>query len=302
MDYLPFFFNTFMLLFWVRLWSAPEREFYFNPFLSGTVRLTDSILAFLRPVLNLPEQAAAASILLFTVAFKTLMFARLHVNWTLSYGLDFRFTPLANEQHWGPLLLFSVFHFALFLLKFWSVCWFTKLITPPLRRTRAVEALDFFARPFSRLPLFVQPVVLVALNFALAFAVVRTGELSVINPISQETKALAVSPFLAASLFEQLIKTGWLAALAVADGLELQIRALFVFIVGNLGAALFQAQAFLLICSEGVELLLGRFARSRTSVSTGLDFTPLIFFFVVDMIYRGIGIGLSNLINTPLFN
>lgn len=303
MDYLPFIFNTLMLLFWVRLWSTPEREFYFNPFLSGTVRLTDSVLTFLRPVFSLPEQAAALLVLLFAVAFKTLMLARLHVAWVITCGLDFRFSPaVASAGQWGPLFLFSTYHFCFFLLKFWSVYLLVKLITPPLRTTRALEALDFFARPFSRLPFLAQPLVLALLSFALTFAVVRTGELSVINPLTQEIKNAAVSPFLTASPVEQLIKTGWLAALALADGLELLIRALFVFILGNLGAALFQAQAPLIICSEGVELLLGRFARSRTSVNTGLDFTPLIFFFVVDMFYRGICIGLSNLIHSPLFN
>ena len=302
MDYLPFVFNILLLLFWVRLWSAPDKEFYFNPFLSGTVRLTDSVLVFLRPVLNVPEHAAAALIILFTVAFKTLLMARLNVAWTLSFGLAFRYTPITAENQWGPMLLFSAYHFASFLLKFWCVYLIVKLITPPHRVNRATEALDFFARPFSRLPFLAQPVVLIVLHVALAFAVSRTGLLNITNPLTQETKTVAVSPFLTGSLLAQLLKTGWLAALAMADGLALLIRALFVLIIGNLGAAVLQAQTALILCSEGVELLLGRFARTRATTGMGFDFTPLIFFFVVDMVYRGICLGLENLINSPFFN
>ncbi len=301
MEYLPFAFNILLLLFWIRLWAAPEKEFYFNPFLSGTVRLTDTVLAFLRPVLNLPEQVAAILLILFTVAFKTILMARLNVVWTLTFGLDFRYTPAAAANQWEPLLLFSAFHFAAFLLKFWCVYLLVKLITPPRRVTRATEALDFFARPFSRLPFLAQPVVLAALHVALAFAVSRTGVLSIVNPLSQETKTVAASPFLSDPLFAQLLKTGWLAALSMADGLALLIRSLFVLIIGNLGAALLQAQNAVIICNEGVELLLGRFARNRIATGVGFDFTPLIFFFVVDMVYRGICLGISNLINSPLF-
>ena len=301
MDYLPFAFNILLLLFWIRLWAAPDKEFYFNPFLSGTVRLTDSVLAFLRPVLNFPEQGAALLLILFTVAFKTLLMARLNVVWALTFGTDFRFTPSAAENQWGPLLLFSVLHFASFLFKFWSVYLLVKLITPPQRVNRATEALDFFARPFSRLPFLAQPVALIALHMALALAVSRTGQLSTVNPLSQETKIIADSPFLSGPILFQLLKTGWLAALSMADGLALLIRALFVLIIGNLGAAVFQAQGPLIICNEGVELLLGRFACNRTAASAGIDFTPLIFFFVVDMIYRGICLGLANLISLPMF-
>ena len=301
MDYLPFAFNILLLLFWIRLWSAPDKEFYFNPFLSGTVRLTDSVLAFLRPVLNLPEQAAALLLILFTVAFKTLLMARLNVAWTLSFGTDFSYAPSVTDSPWRPLLLFSAFHFTSFLLKFWSVYLLVKIITPPQRINRATEALDFFARPFSRLPLLAQPVVLVALHVALAFAVSRTGILSTVNPLSQETKTVDTSPFLSGPLFAQLLKTGWLAALSMADGLALLIRSLFILIIGNLGAALIQAQSAVIICSEGVELLMGRFARSRAMATVGIDFTPLIFFFVVDMVYRGVCLGIANLINSPLF-
>ena len=302
MDYLSYAFNLIMLLFWIRLWSAPESEFYFNPFLSGTVKLTDSVLAFLRPALNLPEKAAALLILLFLGVFKALFIARLSGSWTLSFGTAFLFAPpTAGDALW-PHFLYSALNVATFLIRLWSVYLFVILIAPQQHASRASEAFAFFARPFSRLPLLAQPAVLLVLHLVLAFTVSRTGVLSTVAQIGQEAKADAVSPFLTGPLFVQLLKTGWLAALSFADGLALLTRALFILIIGNFGASLLQARGAMIICHEGVELLLGRFARNRAVTGMGFDFTPLIFFFVVDMMYNSIRLGLFNLIHSSMFN
>lgn len=301
MDYLIISFNLLLLLFWVRLWSAPEKEFYFNPFLSGTVKITDSVLAFLRPVLYLPEQAAAAVILLFGILFKTILFLRLQATWTIKFGTFFHFSPQAVGDQISPLLLFSLLHFISFLFKLWTVYLFVRLITPAFRTTRASEAFAFFARPFSRLPLLAQPAVLFALHVALAMIVSRIGVLSTISQITEGAKPVPDSPFLAGPAFAQVLKTGWLAALSFADGLALLTRTLFILILGNLAAAVLQMRGTVIICSEGVELLLGRFARKPVG-GMGFDFTPLIFFFVVDMVYNSICLGLFNLINLPMFN
>ena len=94
---------------------------------------------------------------------------------------------------------------------------------------------------------------------------------------------------------------GWLAVLSFSDGLMFLTRGLFVLIITSFGAALLQARGAVIICSEGVELLLGRFAR-RGGAGMGLDFTPLIFFFVVDLLYSSIGRVLIQLMHVPLLN
>ena len=243
---------------------------------------------------------ATVVVLLFAVLFKTLLMARMNVTWTIPFGMDYLFSPPAEGPQWRALLLFSAYHFFSFLLKLWCVYLLTELIAQPGHGTRASEAFGFFARPFSRLPLVAQLAVLALLHLAFAAAVVRTGTLSLVNPLTQESRLAEASPFTTGPLMLQLLRTGWLAALSMADGLTLLIRALFVLIVGNLGAALLNLQGLTLVCHEAVELLLGRFARGKALTGVGFDFTPLIFFFVVDMIYRGICLGLTNLIQTPL--
>lgn len=301
MAYLIYAFNLLILLFWIRLWSAPAQDFYFNPFLSGTVKFTDSVLAFLRPVLAMPEQAAAFVVIVFLALFKTILFARLNVVWDIRIGNSFLFSPEASPGQITPTLLFSLLHVAVFLVRLWTVYLLVRAITPSFRHTRATEALAFFSRPFSWLPAIVQPVVLLALHGLLVFTLSRTGTLSMIGLPTESPKAITTSPFLTGPLVFQLLKTGWLAALSFADGLMLLTRSLFVLILCNLGAAVFQSQTLLILCNEGVELLLGRFAR-RGVGGMGFDFTPLIFFFVVDLIYNSVCRGLFGLIHSPFFN
>jgi hypothetical protein len=313
MDYLLYGFHILMLFFWIRLWSAPSKEFYFNPFLSGTVRLTDSALAFLRPVLFLPEQAAALAVLLFVLLFKTLLLWRLGGDWSIRLGTWFEFTPRAADGRFSPVLLFSALQAAVFFVRLWTVYLLVRLITPSTRTTRATEALAFFARPFSRLPFLAQPLVLFALHAVIALTLARTAALDVPAQLQQALGQAAPglnphdvaqhvrSPFLTGPLYAQLLKTGWLAALSFADGLMLLTRGLIVLIICNLGATLFQSRGATIVCGEGVELLLGRFAR-RGSAGMGFDFTPLIFFFVVDLMYNSICRGLYQLIHSPFLN
>lgn len=300
---LQIIFNLLMLLFWVRLWSAPANEFYFNPFLSGTVRLTDSALSFLRPVLRLPEHAAALLVLLFIGTFKTLFVGRLGGSWGLTIGSAFQFAPPVAGDLWWPHFLYSLLDTALFFARFWTVYFLVQMISAQQRPTRATEAFAYFARPFSKLPFLAQPIMLLALHGALAFLLTRTGVLTEVlaGPATAEVEQTAASPFLAGPLFMQLLKTGWLAVLSFADGLALLTQTLFILILGNFAAAILQIGSAMIICHEAVEMLLGRFARNRAMTGMGLDFTPLIFFFVVSITYDSVRSGLFNLIHSSFF-
>jgi len=301
MFYLFLLFHFVFLLFWLRLWSAPEREFYFNPFVSGTINLTDRVILFLRPVLAMPEAMAALVILSIVTLFQTLLAARFQFSLGVTLGTAFRFTSPAAPDNPFLLFPFTLLQTALFLVRLWTVYLLVRLITPPFRVTRATEALAFFARPFSRVPLRFQPFLLLALHGLLALALTRTADLRLLTRLTGTPAATDASPFLTGPLLLQLLKTGWLAVLSFADGLMFLTRSLFVLILGSLGAALIQSRGLSVLCGEGADLLLGRFARRGTG-AMGFDFTPLIYFFVVDFLYNGICRGLYGMIHSPLFN
>ncbi|HRR34033.1 MAG TPA: hypothetical protein P5026_08045 [Kiritimatiellia bacterium] len=298
MDFISYGFHIAALIFWVRFWSAPTREFYFNPFLSGTIRMTDSVFAFLRPVLFMPERAAALVVLLFVLLFKTVVAWRFGGEWLIRIGQVFAFAPMPTTQPAVSLFTFSVLQAAVFILRLWTLYLLVRLITPPFRTSRAGEALAFFVRPFSRMPVLLQPLCLLALHGILAFSLVHT---CTVTQAPMPDAAPPINPFLTGPIYAQLLKTCWLAALSLNDGLMFLTRGLFVLIIANFGAALLQARGVAIVCSEGVELLLGRFAR-RGGTGMGFDFTPLIFFFVVDLLYSSISRFLFQLIHSPLFN
>ncbi len=300
MEYLQLAFTVVLLLFWVRLWSAPANEFYFNPFLSGTVRLTDVVFAYLRPVLNLPERGACLILLFAVFTFKTLLAGRFGFTWTFTIGSTYIFTSPSVAGVWKPHFLFSALHAVLFLVRLWSVYFIVRLISDRGRNTRATEAFAYFARPFSRLPLLAQPVMLLAINVALAFLLARHASLGTASLTGRTAVAVSDSPFVTGPLIVQTLKTAWLAALSCADGLALLTRALLFAIIGNFGAAILQAHGAALICHEAVELLLGRFARNRAAAA-GLDFTPLLFFFVVNVLYSGLCSRLAAMIESSFF-
>ena len=298
MDLILYGFHIAALIFWVRLWSAPEREFTFNPFLSGTMRLTDSVFAFLRPVLFMPERAAALAVLLFVLLFKTVFNWRFGGEWLIRIGQGFAFAPLPAVNHAVSLVLFSTLQTAVFILRLWTVYLLVRLITPPFRSTRASEALAFFVRPFSYVPVLLQPFALLALHGVLAFTLTHAC-VSTQSPMPAAGQPL--NPFMSGPLYAQFLKTFWLAVLSFSDGLMFLTRGLFVLIIANFGAALLQSRGAAILCSEGVELLLGRFAR-RGGTGMGFDFTPLIFFFVADLLYTSIGRVLLQLMYTPFLN
>ncbi|NLC79929.1 MAG: hypothetical protein GX748_01950, partial [Lentisphaerae bacterium] len=210
----------------------------------------------------------------------------------------FAFAPLPAANHAVSLVLFSTLQTAVFILRLWTVYLLVRLITPPFRSTRASEALAFFVRPFSYVPAMLQPFALLALHGVLAFTLTHACVLTQ-SPMPDADRPL--NPFIAGPLYAQFLKTCWLAVLSFSDGLMFLTRGLFVLIVANFGAALLQARGAAVICSEGVDLLLGRFAR-RGGTGMGFDFTPLIFFFVADLLYTSIGRILLQLMHTPFLN
>lgn len=309
MKYLILFLHLCVLLFWLRLWTRPAREFYFNPFLSGLTRLTDNILTFLRPILALPESLAAAVILIFTLLFKGLLLARLALPCEINIGSTFVFALASPHDGLGYTLLFSTLQVLFFIVHLWTLHLLVLLINPPLRTSRALEALAFIARPCSKLPLIPQVFVVLGLHFALVYLLINLPMVgqhlvahAALNPDGGTAlNALANSPFNGGALPARLLKIIWLALLSFLDGLHLLARALFACVLANLATLLWRSNLLAILSSEGIELLLGRFAR-RGAAAMGLDFTPLIFFFVADLLYRSGCQLLYTMINNPWLN
>jgi hypothetical protein len=301
MLYLQLIAHLILVLLWLRIWVKPANEFYFNPFLSGTTRFIDSILNFLRPVLMLPDQAAAFLLLAFFCVFKTLFFLRFGNGVILSFGTLFSFTPPPQNDAFPLQVLYGVLQFALFLVRLWTLYFFITIISPPKRLTRAGEAFAFFTRPFSLLPFVIQPFILIGLHFCLTITILNLGFTpATLTVLIQEPHANAADLFQTGNPLLLLLKTGWLSMMSFFDGLMWVNNALLLCLLGSFLSLIFGLKTVMLICTEGLEVFLGRFWRRQTATS-GVDFTPIIFYFIVYTLYSMIQIGLYQLISSPLF-
>lgn len=300
MLYLQLVAHLILVLFWVRVWERPANEFYFNPFLSGTIRFTDTILQFFRPVLMLPDQGVAFVLLCFFCVFKTLFFLRFGPGVTFSFGTLFSFTPDPDHTSFSLHILYGVLQFALFMIRLWTLYFFVRLIAPPKRLTRAAEAFAFFTRPFSLIPFFLQPFVLIGLHFCLTVVILNLDLIpSTLTSLIQDPEAPALTLFQEGHPLHLLLRMGWLSLMSFGDGLMWMNNALLLSILGSFLSMLFGMKTIMLICAESVEVLLGRFAR-RPTATGGIDFTPMIFYFIVNSLYAMIQIGLYKLITLPL--
>lgn len=285
--YLQLFFNVILLLFWARLWTPRSGAFYFNPFLARATLLTDRVYTFFAPALRLSEPAMTLLILLVVWAFKALMVGRLGGEWQVLVGSAFIFSAPVIAEAWWPHFLFSGLHFFLFIVRLWAVYYVVMLITPVFRSSRALEVFAFLARPFSGLPRWLQPIVLVLAHFVIVSLIARAGELKTLSILSLEIQEIAVgkSPFLVGTEWSQAMHLVALAVLSVLDGLSFLTSSLVFVIVCQLVSVIIGFNVLALICQETCDMLLGRFSKGKRLVTGVLDFTPLIFFFVVQFIY-----------------
>lgn len=270
-----------LLLFWVRLWTNPENEFHFNPFLSGPLRLVDGTTSFLRPILPfLPERLICLLILMFGLAFRAVLFFRLGFPWSLTLGAVFAFTPTAEGL--PGALVFSLLDFLFFIARFWSLFLLIQILTPVRRRERAAQALFYAAQPFSLLRRWAQLIVLVAVHLFLVHEADSYGQF-ILPPLPTN---LAIPPlsFNFGAEAAELLRLGWLTAASVADGLLAMRTCLLASVFGGLAAALVQNQGLRQVTQEAMDVLMGRFGRRPLQVGL-FDLTPILFFVVINLIH-----------------
>jgi len=314
MVYLQLFFNLILLALLARICSPTRPEIFFNPFISGPNGWFDALHNFFRPALRLP--ARMADIVLFALVFtiKTMLLYRIGFQSATAIGLWLISSPL-HAPDAAPALpqLFaaSAVESGLFIIRTWSAFLFISTITPTSRAGRAYDAFCFFTRPYSQIHLVLQPIVLLAICFGCCRLMMFCTEITdpeIMSRIAGGQQALprffAPAEKITAATFTQgppvlqIFRTLYLAMLVVAEGLRYANQILFAAIIGSIVCVIFRFRVGMVICNECVSMVLARF-RSQNIVGGGIDFVPLIYFFVVNIVYSIIGNALRQLITLP---
>ncbi len=272
--------NAFFLLLFARVLARrDDREWIFNPYLLWTGRVTDGVGRFATDILpGLPARGGACVALLFLLAFRgALMVAATNMKWSLPVGSTFFFHPRAG---WIGAIAFSVLHFAVFLVHFWGLALLVHILAEPATsRTRIRQALDAFATPFARGPLWARVLAIVAVNVLLVVALRHFAGAGVGKIRNSFTSIFHVdTPARLAAAY------GGLAFLAMADVLDFARQALILAIFASLFAAIIQNRTIAAFFMEIQVLLLGRFSRRQFGIGM-FDFTPILFFLAVNFIY-----------------
>ena len=272
--------NAFFLLLFARLFARRnDRDWIFNPYLLWAGRVTDGAGRFATDILpGLPARGGAGIALLFLLAFRgALMVAATNAKWALPVGSTFFFHPRTG---WVGAIAFSILHFAVFLAHFWGLALLVHLLAEPTTsRTRIRQALDAFATPFSRGPVWARVLAIVAANILLAVALRHFADAGIGKVRKDFTSIFNVetTAHLAAAY-------GGLAFLAIVDVLDFARQALILAIFASLFAAIVQNRTLAAFFLELQNMLLGRFSRRPLGVGM-FDFTPILFFLAVNVLY-----------------
>ena len=272
--------NAFFLLLFARLFAGRnDRDWIFNPYLLWSGRVTDGVGRFATDILpGLPIRGGAGVALLFLLAFRgALMVAASNAKWTLSVGSTFFFHPRTG---WIGAIAFSILHFAVFLVHFWGLALLVHFLAEPATsRTRIRQALDAFAMPFTRGPVWARVFALLAVNVLLAMALRHFAGASIGNVRKDFTSIFHVeTPARLAAAY------GGLAFLAIVDVLDFARQALILAIFASLFAAIVQNRTIAAFFLELQNMLLGRFSRRPFGIGM-FDFTPILFFLAVNILY-----------------
>ena len=270
--------NFVMLLFWIRLWADPKREFYFNPFLSGPVRFVDSVTS----AMGLPVRLACLLILIVGIALRGAIAYHYGHMWQISLGSVFFFRPTAMTVQ--QLLTFSMLDFFLFVVRLWTAYILIRVITPPSHHSRAAEAFHFAVRPFSLMAPLPRLALLALFHLLIVFELMHSASLTTLSSAAKQGVLPQMPPTGLPDAIINFLRLGWMAAASFADGLNAMRVSLMVFVFGGLLATIVRNQLLRQICYEALNVVMGRFARVPFAAGM-IDFTPLVFFFALQIIY-----------------
>lgn len=296
MHILTVFFDFAIFLFMIRLLTKPERSFSFNPFVTAVSSATDNVLAFIRSFFGLPERGGAVMAILLCFAVKTLFLHKMGSSAGLTVGSLFTFAP-SREAAGGfaASVGTGLAGTLLFVFRVWTVFLFARLLRPPGDDTRAMDAFAYFCRPLSRLRAGSAWLTLAGIEFLFLILLTQGCRLTSLTPAGKTGVAL----FGSTPVWVSLLKTGWLTALALADGIYFLNQTLFALVVGSLLFSLTGWMTGLSFVNEWIDLVLGRFRVAR-QVGGMLDFRPVVFFLLANLVYALLSGILSQMILMPL--
>ena len=271
-------FNILLLLFWFRIWSAEERNVFFNPYLAPLGRVSESAVNFLRPVFfGMRVRQIAAVALVFLIFFRSIIFHGVAGSHDASWVLRLGFERQIDTGSFISCLIFSFLSFGVFLFKLWGISLVFVRTASSASFDHTTGTLYYLSRPFPNVRPKLRPVLLLAFGMLLAFLLDLAG----VPKLVPQTIALPVminwtdSPFLV-NLLKLAISAlaGWVDLLLVIQTF------LILLIIGSWISMFMASRGIMFFCREWMDMILGPLRRHPIRIGM-FDLTPLIFILAI---------------------
>ena len=251
-------FHLSLLFLWCRVWTRDDHAFFFNPHISGPMRVVDRILNALRtPLPFLPNRVLAALALLGVLALKTLAFPRIQDGIPLAFSYGLRL---------------EVWAFLIFTFQIAAIHAVLRLSSRQ-RSSRAAQTVELVSRPVS----FLRPVALQLPAALLGIAVCVL--------LADVIERLPAAPTTLALLSKSRDVFPWGVALRHGvDILHVWSHCLLLAVLVS-WLEIFRPRNYAASCArEYTSFLLGRL--SGLLLVGMMDLTPLVAFIVLDNLHR----------------
>ncbi len=271
------FFNLFLLAFWFHLWTGSDFRLSYNPYLGTFRRLTNAVIAFLKPAfVVLSERAVALVAILMLLTLRAFAAPHTDSGWILHVGFEWR---QPQEGDMGSFLIFTLLSFAVFLFRLWSFAIVFLRTDAHDAQQQPTSALHALCEPFVRIPYLWRPPALLAFGMILVAALSLSGPPTHLSPYTQGLVVLpspSASPtFIVGCLISAM--RGWV------EVLSLLVQMMLIFIIGSWVGLLTGTPAVSLACREWTDTLLGPLRRYPLRIGM-IDLSPLIYIVVLGLV------------------
>jgi uncharacterized protein YggT (Ycf19 family) len=271
-------YNMLLLVFWFRIWTDKDRNLFFNPYLAPFGRLSDSAVAFLRPVFRkIPDRLIAATALVFLIVFRGLAMPQ-DIEWELVFGIQLR-----SQTNSLSYLYFSFLSFAMFLFTIWGISLIYVRTEKRSSSDHATGTLYYLSRPFSDIKPELRPATLLAVGIVLAILFNSAGRpaLARFAGMTLPPDIYVRQPGLTALLMKSTVEAlaAWVQVLPAIRSM------LLILIIGSWVAMFASAQSLMVLCRGWIDFLLGPLRRYPIRIGM-IDLTPIVFFIGVGFAFQ----------------
>ncbi len=259
-------YNIILLLFWNIIWSNGNFDMVRNPMLAPIVRIQNKATEFLKPVLPfLPDRIIATTAFLFLLVFRGAILPPT-ASWALIFGLKKIYSQGSGI---ATHILLSFLSYAIFTFKIWAISLIYIKTKQQASCSNNTDALFHLSKPFSVLEISIRPIVILLFGMVISYGLISLGN----NHLNTSPLLITITKLAVLSL------SGLVSILPIIRSL------IFMMIIGSLLSSLMSSHHIHAFCREGIDTLIGSMRCYPIRIGM-FDLTPIVFIFLLDIIYR----------------